>query len=168
MLAALLLAGIIAAPLSSAALFVPVPGPRRVAGAWPTTRRFALALLGTIVLAVVVYAVLAALKVADRDGAVALVVACLVWLPVTRRWNARAHLAWSSSILLFVAYLGFILQWTLQSGLSPLGTAGGLLLWAFEIVASVMAAALGTEHWRRRVTSRLTHHPPAPPSPSAS
>jgi hypothetical protein len=63
-----------------------------------------------------------------------------------------------------VAYLAFILQWTLQSGLSPLGTAGGLLLWAFEVVASVMAAAylwelcdaMGTEHWRRRVTFRLT------------
>lgn len=45
MLAALLLAGIVAAPVSSAALFLPVTRRRKVAGAWPATRRFVLALM---------------------------------------------------------------------------------------------------------------------------
>src|SRR5215470_9270464 len=47
-LAALLLVGIVAAPLSSAALFLPRYRPRQVAGAWPAARRFALAVLGTL------------------------------------------------------------------------------------------------------------------------
>src|SRR5436853_316397 len=47
MLAVLLLAGVLAAPVSSAALFVPVPRPARTAGRWPAVRRFLLALLGT-------------------------------------------------------------------------------------------------------------------------
>jgi cellulose synthase/poly-beta-1,6-N-acetylglucosamine synthase-like glycosyltransferase len=59
-----------------------------------------------------------------------------------------------------VAYLVFILDWTLHSGLSPWGTAGGILLWLFEVIAAVMAGAylwelcdaLGTERWRRRIT----------------
>ena len=58
MLAALLLAGLVAAPVSSAALFVPVRPRRRVAGTWPATRRLVLALLGTVLLAAVVAAVL--------------------------------------------------------------------------------------------------------------
>jgi hypothetical protein len=53
-LAALLLAGIVAAPLSSAALFLPVTRRRRVAGAWPAIRRLVLALIGTAVIAAVV------------------------------------------------------------------------------------------------------------------
>jgi hypothetical protein len=51
MLAALLLAGLVAAPVTSAALFVPVRPRRRVAGTWPATRRLVLALLGTVLLA---------------------------------------------------------------------------------------------------------------------
>jgi len=51
MLAALLLAGIVAAPVSSAALFVPVRRPARTAGRWPATRRLLLALAGTVLLA---------------------------------------------------------------------------------------------------------------------
>jgi hypothetical protein len=91
----------------------------------------------------------------------------MAWLPATRRWNARAHLAWASAVFLFVAYLAFILLWTVTSGVGTWGTLGGLLLWAFELVAAVMACAylwelcdaLGTEHWRRRVVDT-----PAPSS----
>src|SRR5437773_2780437 len=54
MLAALLLAGIVVAPVSSAALFLPVHRPVRTAGWWPATRRLLLALVGTAVLAAVV------------------------------------------------------------------------------------------------------------------
>ena len=56
MFAALLLAGIIAAPLGSIALLLPVGEHRRPAGSWPNTRRFAMAVLGTIVLAALVAA----------------------------------------------------------------------------------------------------------------
>ncbi len=51
MLQALLLAGIVAAPLGSAALFLPIR--RRVSGVgtWSAVRRFVLAVIGTAVLA---------------------------------------------------------------------------------------------------------------------
>ena len=84
MLAAMLLAGIVAAPLCSLALFLPVPRPRRVAGVGPALRRFALALGGTALGAVVVVAVLNGLDVpAPRPevAAGAFVVTSLVWLP---------------------------------------------------------------------------------------
>jgi cellulose synthase/poly-beta-1,6-N-acetylglucosamine synthase-like glycosyltransferase len=167
MLATMLLAALVAAPLTSAALFLPARRPRRVTGPWPATRRFVLALVGTAVAAAAVYVVLRLLRVPASDLTVAVAVyvgASLVWLPGTRRWNARAHLAWASSMLLFVMYLAFILQWTFASHLGPWGTAGGLLLWVFELVAAVMAGAylwelcdaLGTEEWRRRVGADRT------------
>ena len=46
-------------------------------------------------------------------------VASLIWLPVTRRWSARAHLCWASSVFLFVVYLVFALEWTFDSHLGP-------------------------------------------------
>ena len=163
MLAVLLLAGVVAAPVSSAALFVPVRHRARAAGRWPALRRFLLALLGTAVLAALVAGVLRLSGVpVPRTGiAVAgLVFASLVWLPGTRRWSARAHLCWTSSVFLFVTYLAFILDWTFASHLGPFSTAGGLLLWLLELFAAVLACAylwelcdaLGTERWRRRIT----------------
>ena len=93
-------------------------------------------------------------------GVAGLIVASLVWLPLTRRWNARAHLCWASSVFLFVAYLTFALEWTFTSGLGVAGTAGGVLLW-LEVVVAILACAylweicdaLGTERWQRRVTA---------------
>jgi glycosyltransferase involved in cell wall biosynthesis len=171
MLAAVLLAGLVAAPLSSAALFTPVRWRGRVTGRWPATRRFVLALVGTAVLAAAVAGVLTVLEVTRSNlvvGVASVVVASLVWLPATRRWNARAHLCWASSVFLFVAYLAFILQWTFAGGLGVASTAGGLLLWVLEVSAAVLACAylwelcdaLGTERWRRRVTRDTpTPHP---------
>jgi glycosyltransferase involved in cell wall biosynthesis len=163
MLAAVLLASIVAAPLSSAALFTPSTRHRRVIGRWPAARRFMSAVLGTAVVAGAATGVLTLLNVTRSNIAVAvaaLAAASLVWLPATRRWNARAHLCWATSLFLFVSYLTFILDWTLTSGLSAANTAGGLLLWLLEVVAAVLACAylwelcdaLGTEQWRRRVT----------------
>jgi hypothetical protein len=85
-------------------------------------------------------------------------------MPVTRRWSGRAHLTWASSQFLFLAYLVFILQWTVASGLGFWTVAGGLLLWVFEVVAGVLASAylwelcdtLGSEYWRRRVTRSMS------------
>jgi cellulose synthase/poly-beta-1,6-N-acetylglucosamine synthase-like glycosyltransferase len=164
MLAALLLAGIVTAPLTSAALFMWTSRPRRVSGVWPATRRFVLALAGTAVAAAIAFAALRLFSVPIWRATTAVAVfiaASLLWLPATRRWNARAHLAWAASTFLFAAYLLFILYWTVHSGLSAWGTAGGLLLWLFELIAAVMAGAylwelcdaLGTERWQRRVTA---------------
>jgi cellulose synthase/poly-beta-1,6-N-acetylglucosamine synthase-like glycosyltransferase len=163
MLAALLLTGIVAAPLGSAGLFVGARPHARVAGAWPATRRFVFAVAGTAVLAAAAAGVLRLLHATEHNlvaGVAGLVVASVVWLPVTRRWNARAHLCWSSSVFLFVIYLTFALRWTFESHLGPASTAGGLLLWVFELFAAVLSCAylweicdaLGTENWRRRIT----------------
>jgi cellulose synthase/poly-beta-1,6-N-acetylglucosamine synthase-like glycosyltransferase len=163
MLAALLLAGIVAAPLGSAGLFLPVRRRAHGAGTWPAIRRFVLAVIGTLVLAGLTAEALRLLGVSSHNlvtGIAGLVVASLVWLPVTRRWNARAHLCWATSVFLFVVYLTFALEWTFQSHLGAASTAGGLLLWVFEVFAALMSSAylweicdaLGTEHWRRRVT----------------
>jgi Glycosyltransferase like family 2 len=163
MLAALLLAGIVAAPLGTAALFAG-PRPRDGAtGAWAATRRVLLDLLGTVLVAAAAAGVLRLLHATERNlvaGAAGLVVASLVWLPATRRWSARAHLCWSSSVFLFVVYLVFALRWTFESDLGPASTVGGVLLWLLEVFAAVLSCAylweicdaLGTEHWRRRIT----------------
>src|SRR5512138_2781822 len=115
MLAALLLVGLIAAPLTSAALFLPGRRPRRVVGPVPAVRRLVLALLGALLVGATGYAVLRLLAVPGGRTRLALllfVVLSVAWLPVTRRSNGRAHLAWVSSVFLFLAYLAFILQWT--------------------------------------------------------
>jgi glycosyltransferase involved in cell wall biosynthesis len=172
MLATLLLAGIVAAPLSSAALFLPVDQHGRRVGRWPTARRLIYALVGTAVLAAILAGVLTVLGASRTNtiaGTAAFVVMSLLWLPATRRWNARGHLCWVSSVFLFAAYLTFVLDWTFASRLGPWSTAGGVLLWLFEAFAAILACAylwelcdaLGTERWRRRVTADTPT--PAPP-----
>jgi cellulose synthase/poly-beta-1,6-N-acetylglucosamine synthase-like glycosyltransferase len=161
-LAALVLAGIVAAPIGTAALLVQSRRSVRTSGTWPSIRRFVFAIGGTAVLALAVVGALRLLGDSQHlaiDGAAGIVVASLVWLPVTRRWNARGHLCWSSSIFLFVVYLAFVLKWTFDSHLGFASTAGGVLLWLFELFAAVLACAylweicdaLGSEHWRRRL-----------------
>jgi hypothetical protein len=54
----LLLAGIVAAPLGSAALFLPARRHARRAGIWLATRRFVFAVIGTVVLATAVAVIL--------------------------------------------------------------------------------------------------------------
>ena len=175
MLAALLLAGIVAAPLGSAGLFVSARRRWRASGIVPAVRRLALALAGTVLLAAAVAGVLDLLGVGKHrltDAVAGLVLVSGAWLPATRRWNARAHLCWSTSVFLFVVYLAFALNWTFASNLGPASTAGGLLLWVLEVFAALLSCAylweicdaLGTEHWRRRVTPRMTPAPlPADP-----
>lgn len=74
-------------------------------------------------------------------GQAGLLAVSVAWLPVTRRWSARAHLCWASSTFLFVAYLTFALEWTFASGLGPAGTAGGVLLWLLEVFAALLSCA---------------------------
>jgi glycosyltransferase involved in cell wall biosynthesis len=162
MLSALLLAGLLAASAATIALFVPAPLRGRVFGVWAWTRRFVLALLGTAALAAVTAAVLDLIGVMLRNiaaGVIGLVIASLLWLPVTRRWSARAHVCWAATTYLFVAYLVFMLWWTFTSALGVAGTVGGLILWLLEVVAGFLGCAylwelcdaLGREGWRRRV-----------------
>jgi cellulose synthase/poly-beta-1,6-N-acetylglucosamine synthase-like glycosyltransferase len=165
MLAGLLLSAIVAAVLATIGLFVHLPG-RFGGGAWLWTRRFVLALAGTMVLAVAGAAVV---HLADHPlrtvetAFVVLVVASVAWLPLTRRWNARAHLCWSMNVVLFVLYLAFMLNWTLESPLGALGQVGAFLLLGLEAFAAVLTCAylwelcdaLGREHWTRRSDAGL-------------
>ena len=172
MLAALVLAGVIAAPAGTAALLIGSGHPRRTTGAWPATRRFAAAIIGTAVLAALVAAAMRLLGVTEHltiAGVAGLVAGSLIWLPVTRRWNARGHLCWATSIFLFAVYLAYVLDWTFASHLGPASEAGGLLLWFFELFAAILACAylweicdaIGSETWRRQVTPTATAQLPA-------
>jgi len=160
-LAALVLAGVIAAPIGTASLLVQASRRARTAGTWPAIRRVIFSVGGTIALAAIVVGALRLLGDSEHlaiDAAAGVIVASLVWLPVTRRWNARGHLCWSSAIFLFVVYLAFVLEWTIDSQLGAAGTIGGLLLWLLEVFAALLACAylweicdaLGSEHWQRR------------------
>jgi cellulose synthase/poly-beta-1,6-N-acetylglucosamine synthase-like glycosyltransferase len=163
MLAALLLAAIIAAPLGSAGLLLSPGQPTRRSASWGNTRRFVMAVLGTILLAALVAGVLKLLKVTEHNlllGVAGVAFASVIWLPATRQWSARAHLCWASSVFLFVVYLTYALDWTLTDHLGAASTVGGIMLWLFEVFAAIMSCAylweicdaLGTEHWRRRIT----------------
>ena len=163
MLQAMLLAGIVAAPLGSAALFLPMRRHARRAGIWSAIRRFVFAVIGTVVLATAVTVILRLLGASRHNlvaGVAAVVFASLIWMPVTRRWSARAHMCWASSVFLFVVFLTYALEWTFDSHLGLASTAGGVLLWLLEVFAAVLCCAylweicdaLGTEHWERRIT----------------
>ena len=179
MLRAILLAGLLAAPLSSAAMFVPARRRLSTAGAWPASRRFVFAVLGTLLLDGLVVAFLRVLDVSRSDAlvaAIAVAVASLFWMPATRRWNARAHLCWASCLFLYVGYLAFILDWTLRSHLGVGSAIGGIILWLLELVAGLLASAylwelcdaLGTEHWRRRIRRGMATVAPAGYEPFVS
>ncbi len=161
MIEALVIAGLVAAPLGSAALFLPARHRRRAESAWRAVWRLILAVAGTAVLAAAAAGVLYLLKATEENiviGAGGVALAGLLWLPVTPNWSPRAHLCWASCTYLFAVYLVYALEWTFASRLGPESTAGGVLLWALEVVAALMSCAylwelcdaLGTEHWHRR------------------
>jgi hypothetical protein len=90
MLQAMLLAGIVAAPLGSAALFLPMRRHARRAGIWSAIRRSVFAVIGTVVLAAAVTVILRLLGASRYNlvaGVAAVVFASLIWMPVTRRSN---------------------------------------------------------------------------------
>ena len=168
MLTTLLLAGVIAAPLGFAGLVMPAKRrTRAAAGTWPAIRRFVLTVAATAALAAVVAVSLRLLGVSGHDWEIGIAgVACssLAWFPATRRWTARAHLCWTSSIFLVIVYLTFALEWNFASRLGMVSTAGGMLLWVFELVGAVLSCAylweiceaLGTQHCRRRVAPQVS------------
>jgi cellulose synthase/poly-beta-1,6-N-acetylglucosamine synthase-like glycosyltransferase len=165
MLAGLLLASIVCAVLATVLVLVPLPT-RFGGGAWLWTRRFALAIIGTVVMLAIGGGVLRLdhykLSSVEVITAVLLVVS-LAWLPFTRRWNARAHLCWSMNVALFAFYLAFMFEWTLESPLGLPGRIGAFVLLALEAFAAVLSCAylwelcdaLGREHWVRRSDAGL-------------
>jgi cellulose synthase/poly-beta-1,6-N-acetylglucosamine synthase-like glycosyltransferase len=161
-LAAFLLAGLVAAPLATLALFTRTMTSPVRAGAWWSARRLLLSVVGSLVLGAVVVAVLYLLDVTRANivaGVAGLWVVSALWLPATRHWVARAHLAWAATFYLFTAYLAYMLWWTYVSHLGAFGTAGALLLWLMEAFAAFLGVAylwelcdaLGREAWVRRV-----------------
>jgi cellulose synthase/poly-beta-1,6-N-acetylglucosamine synthase-like glycosyltransferase len=173
MLSAYLLAGLLAAPIATGALFLRRPSRRRHAGAWSWTRRFVFAVAGTAMLAAAVAVLLGLIGATVPNmvaGAAGLVVVSLFWLPVTRQWSARAHLCWAATTYLFVAYLVFMLWWTFESRLGVTGTVGGLVLWLLELFAAFLGCAylwelcdaLGRENWLRRVDTDTADSTVAP------
>ena len=163
MLSALLLGGLFAAPIATASLFLPAAGrARHHEEALRWIGRLALALASTALLAGVVAGCLALVGVTGRNvaaAAIALALVSVLWLPVTRRWGARAHLCWAATTYLFVIYLVFMLWWTFASHLGAAGTIGGLILWVLELIAAGLGCAylwelcdtLGRATWMRRV-----------------
>ena len=160
MLEALVFAGLVAAVLGSAALFLP-GGHHDGASAWAAARRITLAIIGSAVLGAAASGVLYLLKATEIHlivGGAAVVAVGLLWLPATYNWLPRAHLCWSSTTFLFVVYLVYALEWTFASHLDAASEAGGVLLWCLEVLAVLMSCAylwevcvaLGTAHWRRR------------------
>src|SRR5690242_12615832 len=162
MLATMLLAGLVTAPLSAAGLAMPVKRRTRgPGGRWSAAARLVLAMaaISMVALVVAISLRLRGITGPDRDAGIAsVVIANLAWLPVTRRWMARARVCWASSTFLITVYLAVALRQTLVSRPGTAGTAGGLLLWVFELLAAVLSCAylweiceaLGTRPWHRR------------------
>ena len=175
MLSALLLAGLFAAPIATVALFVPTGRrARRAEERAKWIARLAGALVWGAVLIAAVAAVLALIGVTAGNlvaAVIGLAIACVVWLPVTRRWNARAHVCWATSTYVFVVYLVFMVWWTFASHLGITGDVGGMLLWLLELVAAGLGCAylwelcdtLGRASWVRRIgTQELAAIPDGP------
>ena len=164
MLAAFLLAGLLAAPVSTAALFTRAMRTSGPAGAWSSFRRLVVSAFLSVLLAGLIAVVLHLLGVTRANtiaGAAGLLVISSLWLPVTRHWSARAHLAWTATFYLFSAYLVYMLWWTFVSDLGIFGTVGALILWVMEAAAALLGVAylwelcdaLGREAWIRRVAT---------------
>ena len=162
MLAAFLLAGLVAAPIATAALFTTSPRRGRTTGVWPATRRVTLSVVATLALGAIVGGILVLLGATRTNtvaGVAGLLAVSALWLPVTRHWSARAHVAWSATTYLFLAYLAYMLWWTFVSHLGIAGTIGALVLWLMEAFAAFLGVAylwelcdaLGRETWTRRV-----------------
>jgi cellulose synthase/poly-beta-1,6-N-acetylglucosamine synthase-like glycosyltransferase len=172
-LAAFLLAGLVSAPLATLLLFTRRMTTSGSTSVWSSTRRLIVSLGATVILAALLVLVLRGLDVTRNNtvaGAAGLIVVSVVWLPATRHWDARAHLAWATTFYVFAAYLAYMMWWTFVSHLGLLGTVGALVLWLMEALAAFLGVAylwelcdaLGREAWPRRV------HDGAPPEARAT
>lgn len=152
MLAAWLLVGLLAIPVSSLLLFSPLA--RRATTGWATAP-VAVAVVGVAV--GVAIALGTVLVYALTAGAVACA-AVLVWIPLTRPWGAVGRVAWGIAVAAGAFYVAYMLEWTFRSHLGPVGTVGGLLLCGLEVLAYLLGLAylwemvdvLATAQWARR------------------
>ena len=140
---------------------------------WAHFKRAAMrvtALFGGAIVAAIGVAALIALRAAPEVVVVSAAVlgaADLLWLPISRRWDTRGHVVWFTTTTFSLAYLGYVLVVTFQSGLGPLGLIGGLLLWLIEAAAFLLSFAylweivdvLARRDWRRRVPEGFTEQP---------
>ena len=155
MLAAWLLVGLFALPVSTLLLFSTAA--RRAPGRAPAALCAAAVAASAAALSMAVGAV-AHFAV---TGAALLVAATLAWWPATRRWGAVGHAAWGSAVFAGALYLAYMLLWTFRSQLGPVGTAGGMLLWLMEAAAYLLGLAylwemidvLATARWSRRMSA---------------
>jgi cellulose synthase/poly-beta-1,6-N-acetylglucosamine synthase-like glycosyltransferase len=162
-LAAIFISSAIAALIANIWLVLP----------WARFRRASMrvtALFGGAIVAATGVAALVALRAAPAVVVVSAAVlgaADVLWLPLSRRWDTRGHVVWFTTTTFSMAYLGYVLVVTFQSGLGPLGLVGGLLLWAIEAAAFVLSFAylweivdvLARRDWRRRVPEGFTEAP---------
>jgi glycosyltransferase involved in cell wall biosynthesis len=165
-LSTLLLAGLLAAPVTTGALFLPATSRvRPVEELWRWMGRAVLKLVWTAILGAALAGALHLLGVTTRNieaAVAALALASIAWLPLTGRWGARGHLCWATTTFVFVVYLAFMLWWTFASDLGVAGTAAGLVLWLLEVAAAALGAAylwelcdaLGRASWARRIGER--------------
>ena len=177
MLSALLLAGLFAAPLATAALFVPTSGRAgRAEELSKRAARFGATLLWSATVIAAVALILAVIGVTAghvEAAAAGLTLATVVWLPATRRWNARAHVCWATTTFVFAVYLAFMVWWTFASHLGIAGDVGGMLLWLLEVAAAALGCAylwelcdtLGRASWVRRIGTRELRALPDGPYP---
>ncbi|WP_076258673.1 glycosyltransferase family 2 protein [Intrasporangium flavum] len=108
------------------------------------------------------------LAVADASEVVVAVgvlwVATLPWLGKTSRWGVWAHSAWALAVAAGLSYVGAMLWWTLDSGLSGLTLVGAWLLLGLEAAAFLLLLAygwevvdvLGSRRWHRRLAPGTT------------
>ena len=65
--------------------------------------------------------------------AVLLGASSMVWWPVARNWDVRGLLAWSLTVDTGLAYLAYVLVWTLGADVGVPGMVASLALWVLEV-----------------------------------
>lgn len=135
LLAQVLLAALACAILGTVALFLGEP--RRPRSASRTDHLVVAAGAGLAPL--LAGALLGAPATRSLLAAGAMAGAVLALAPAARAWTARGLLAWSTTLIAGVAYLGYVLAWTTSAGLGLPALVGGLMLWLLELFVFVLA-----------------------------
>lgn len=107
-------------------------------------------------------------------AAVALAVADVGWLRLTRSWSWQGHAAWVAATTVSAAYLAYMLLASLQPGLGTGARTLSLLLWLVELLAFALGAAftwevldtLARTRWTRRLVDGVD--PAGQPTPFVS
>ena len=167
LLGAVFLSSVIGTIVSTAVLFTRPPSldPK------PATPRLATALFALLPMAggPIGLALVGATRTSVLVAAAAVVMADLLWLPLTRRWSWRGHAAWAATTTLSLSYVAYMLDASLFQGRrGALGVAGSLLLWGLELTAFTLGTAFLWEvldvaartEWPRRLPEGRLDAPP--------